>query len=351
MEDGPARTLDKASNVERHQIRRQETAEESRKTGGQTPVVFSLRASRWLLPFALGLATFGFPLLARAQRSGTNLLASASDLSLTPPPVNPPSPALPPAPPPAPAPVSPSSSPALPPTPPPAPIHAPTPVPVEQPAAAPVQAEPFPEEQPAITMRLAEVPPAKIIPEEYLMDSGSFGLRLGYQLDSLEAAEGSGPLAEMRPFNGHALAIALTAHFGRSGYFTRLDVPAAIGQHTCHAGIGFYPVGLAYLFPDARVMPYLGAGALGGMLYTRVDSSNQSGSAERRRFGIYGQVRTMLGIKVFPIPHIALSFEIGYSPYLIGYLPQDSTTAPKKTYPHEAGVGITWDTNIGVEWH
>ncbi|HEX7508990.1 MAG TPA: hypothetical protein VF550_19610, partial [Polyangia bacterium] len=205
--------------------------------------------------------------------------------------------------------------------------------------------------QPAITMRLAEMPPAKIIPEEYLMDSGSFGLRLGYQLDSLEAAEGFGPLAEMLPLNSHALTVALTAHFGRSGYFTRLDVPVAIGQHTCRAGIGFYPIGLAYLFPDARVMPYLGAGALGGMLYTRVDSSNQSGSAERRRFGIYGQVRTMLGIKVFPIPKLALSFEIGYSPYLIGYLPQDSTTAPKKTYPHEAGVGMTWDTNIGVEWH
>lgn len=350
MRRGPACTLDKASNVDRHQITRQETAEKSRKTGGQTPVVFSRKASRWILPFALGLATFGFPLLARAQRSGTNPLASAPDLSLTPPPVGPSSPALPPAPPPAPPPVSPSS-PALPPPPPPAPVHAPTPAPIEQPAAAPVQAEPFPEEQPAITMRLAEMPLAKIIPEEYLMDWGSFGLRLGYQLDSLKAAEGYPPLAEMRPFSGHALTVALTAHFGRSGYFTRLDVPAAIGQHTYRAGIGFYPIGLAYLFPDAGVMPYLGAGALGGMLYTRIDYSNQSGSVERRRFGVYSQVRTMLGIKVFPIRQLALSFEIGYSPYLVGYLPQDSTTAPKKTYPGEAGVGMTWDTNIGVEWH
>ena len=196
-------------------------------------------------------------------------------------------------------------------------------------------------------MRLAEMPAAKITPEEYLMDLGSFGLRIGYQLDSLKAAEGFQPLTEMRPFNGHALTVALTAHFGRAGYFTRLDVPAAFGQRTCRAGIGFYPIGLAYLFPDARVMPYLGAGALGGMLYTRIDS----GSTDRQRFGIYGQVRTMLGIKVFPIRQLALSFEIGYSPYFIGYLPQSSTTAPKKTYPEEAAVGMTWDTNIGVEWH
>jgi hypothetical protein len=200
-------------------------------------------------------------------------------------------------------------------------------------------------------MRLAEVPREKISPEEYLMDWGSFGLRLGYQLDSIEAAEGFGPLADMRQFDSHALTLALTAHFGRSGYFTRLDLPVAIGQHTCLAGMGFYPIGLAYLFPDARVMPYLGAGALGGMLYTRIDSSSQSGSAERRRFGVYGQVRTMLGIKVFPIPQVALSFEIGYSPYLVGYLPKDSTTTPKKTYPAETAVGMTWDTNIGVEWH
>ena len=201
-------------------------------------------------------------------------------------------------------------------------------------------------------MRLAEVPPAQIIPEEYLMDLGSFGLRLGYQLDSLKAAEGFRPLADMRLFNDHALTIALTAHFGRSGYFTRLDVPAVIGPHTNRAGIGFYPIGLAYLFPNARVMPYLGAGALSGMLYTRFNSSSQSGSTQRQRLGIYGQVRTMLGIKVFPVRHFALSFEIGYSPYLIGYLPQDSTTStPKKIYPDEAGVGMTWDTNIGVEWH
>jgi hypothetical protein len=216
---------------------------------------------------------------------------------------------------------------------------------------APVQAEPFPEEQPAITMRLAELPPAQIIPEEYLMDFGSFGLRVGYQLDSLKDAEGSRPLAEMRLFNSHALTLALTAHYGRSGYFTRLDAPVAIGQHTCRAGIGFYPIGLAYLFPDARVMPYLGAGVLGGMLYTLIESSSQSGSTQHRRFGFYGQVRTMLGIKVFPVRRLALSFEIGYSPYLVGRLPQASTASPKKTYPDETAVGMTWDTNIGVEWH
>jgi len=200
-------------------------------------------------------------------------------------------------------------------------------------------------------MRLAEVPPARTNPEEDLMDLGSVGLRFGYQLDSLQTAAGFQPMAEMSPFSGHALTVAFTAHFGRAGYFTRLDVPAAIGQHTCRAGIGFYPIGLAYLFPDARVMPYVGAGVLGGMLYALIDSSSQSGSSHRERFGIYGQVRTMLGIKVFPIRHLALSFEIGYSPYLVGYLPQDSSAAPKTIYPDEAAVGMTWDTNIGVEWH
>jgi hypothetical protein len=200
-------------------------------------------------------------------------------------------------------------------------------------------------------MRLAEMPPAQINPEEHLMDFGSFGLRIGYQLDSLKAAEGSRPLAEMRPFNDHTLTIALTAHFGRSGYFTRLDVPTAIGLHTCRAGIGFYPIGLAYLFPDTRVMPYLGAGVLGGMLYTLVESSSQSGSTQHRRFGSYAQVRTMLGFKVFPIRTLALSFEIGYSPYLIGHLQQDSTSNAKNTYLDETAVGTTWDTNIGVEWH
>jgi hypothetical protein len=219
------------------------------------------------------------------------------------------------------------------------------------PIAAPVQAQPFPEEQPAITMRLAEIPVAPISPEEQMMDFASFGLRLGCQFASLEAAEGSVPLDSMKLFNDKSFAVALTAHFGRSGYFTRLDVPAAIGQHTSRVGVGFYPVGVAYLFPNARVMPYGGAGILGGMLYALMDTSTATTNATHQRFGIYGQVRTVLGIKTLPLNHFALSFEIGYSPYIIGYLPRDASVAPKKNYPAETGMGMIWDSNIGVEWH
>jgi hypothetical protein len=220
------------------------------------------------------------------------------------------------------------------------------------PAATPVPAESFPEEQPAITMRLAEIPVAPISPEEQLMDFASFGLRVGCQFDSYKATEGSAPLDSMKLFNDESFAVALTAHFGRAGYFTRLDVPAAIGTHTSRVGFGFYPVGVAYLFSDARVMPYVGAGILGGMLYALMDTSTATATTNttHQRFGIYGQVRTVLGIKTFPVNHFALSFEIGYSPYIIGYLPRDSSVSPKKNFPAETGAGMIWDSNIGVEW-
>jgi hypothetical protein len=144
--------------------------------------------------------------------------------------------------------------------------------------------------------------------------------------------------------DSNALTITPTLHLGGSGFFFKLDAPLSFAPQFTSFGLGVYPINFGVFVESASLFPYLSLGGAANL----VDSRNTGDpSTSNKLIGAIVQARGAVGLKFFPTQGLALSGEIGYSPWAAGILLV--TPANSSTEVH-GGVGSVFDFSFGVEW-
>jgi hypothetical protein len=144
--------------------------------------------------------------------------------------------------------------------------------------------------------------------------------------------------------DSNAWTVTPTLHLGGSGFFFKLDVPLSFAPQFTSFGLGLYPINFGVFVESASLFPYLSLGTAATLVESR-DTGDLSTS--NKLMGAMVQARGALGLKYFPAQGLALSGEIGYSPWAAGILLV--TPANSSTQVH-GGVGSVFDFSLGVEW-
>jgi len=213
-------------------------------------------------------------------------------------------------------------------------------------APAPSSTTPTPEAELAATAPATTPPPH--------MGWFGAGVRFGMQdvhlmppgslVSSVNAASGQAFASGDFAVDSNAWTITPTLHLGGSGYFFKMDVPLSFAPQFTTLGLGLYPINFGVFIPSASLFPYLSLGGAANL----VDSRNTGDpSTSNRLIGAIVQARGALGLKYFPAQGLALSGEIGYSPWAAGILLVNP--AGSSTQVH-GGVGSVFDFSFGIEW-
>jgi len=139
-----------------------------------------------------------------------------------------------------------------------------------------------------------------------------------------------------------------TIHLGGSGYFFKLDLPISFGSSFSMVGLGLYPVNIGIYFDHLAMFPYVSFGVVGNVVTSH--ETPDPGTSNKLIGGIV-QARAAAGLKFFPLHGLALSGELGFSPWTAGAvaLPPDSSSGSDATR-FEGGFGSVLDFSFGVEW-
>jgi hypothetical protein len=202
----------------------------------------------------------------------------------------------------------------------------------------------------------AEVAVVAPLPPAAPSEMGWFGLGLrvgmqqvhlmppGYFVNGLNAASGQQFAQGDFAVDSNAWTVTPTLHLGGSGFFFKLDVPLSFAPQFTTFGLGLYPINFGVFVESASLFPYLSLGGAANV----VDSRNTGDPATSNKLiGAIVQARGALGLKYFPRQGLALSAEVGYSPWAAGILlitPADSSTQV------HGGTGSVFDFSFGAEW-
>jgi hypothetical protein len=180
------------------------------------------------------------------------------------------------------------------------------------------------------------------------------GIRVGMQnvhlmppgalVSGLNAASGQAFAAGDFAIDSNAWTVTPTLHLGGSGFFFKLDLPLSFAPQLTTFGLGLYPINFGVFIPSASLFPYLSLGGAANLVDSR-DTGDPSTS--NKLVGAFVQARGALGLKYFPAQGLALSGEIGYSPWAAGILLV--TPANSSTQVH-GGTGSVFDFSLGLEW-
>ena len=205
---------------------------------------------------------------------------------------------------------------------------------------------PAPEAEIAATVPVAPPPPR--------MGWRGAGVRVGMQdvhlmppasfVSGLNAASGQAFAAGDFAVDSNAWTVTPTLHLGGSGYFFKLDVPLSFAPQFTTFGLGLYPINFGIFVQSASLFPYLSLGGAANLVESR-DTGDPTTS--NKLMGAIVQARGALGLKYFPAQGLAISGEIGYSPWAAGVLLV--TPANSSTQVH-GGTGSVFDFSFGVEW-
>ena len=139
-----------------------------------------------------------------------------------------------------------------------------------------------------------------------------------------------------------------TIHLGGSGYFFKLDLPISFGSSFSMVGLGLYPINIGMYFDHLAMFPYVSFGAVANVVTSH--QTADPGTSNKLIGGIV-QARAAAGLKFFPLHGLALSGELGFSPWTAGAvaLPPESSSGSDATR-FEGGFGSVLDFSFGVEW-
>jgi hypothetical protein len=198
----------------------------------------------------------------------------------------------------------------------------------------------------------ATAPPAAPSPPR--MGWFGAGVRLGMQdvhlmppaalVSGVNTASGQAFQSGDFAVDSNAWTITPTLHLGGSGYFFKADVPLSFAPQFTTFGLGLYPINVGVFIESASLFPYLSLGGAANLVDSR-DTGDPSTS--NKLIGAIIQARGALGLKYFPAKGLALSGEIGYSPWAAGILLV--TPANSSTQVH-GGTGSIFDFSFGIEW-
>ncbi|MES1209075.1 MAG: hypothetical protein ABUS79_24320 [Pseudomonadota bacterium] len=137
-----------------------------------------------------------------------------------------------------------------------------------------------------------------------------------------------------------------TLHLGGGGFFFKMDLPITFAPLFRAYGIGLYPINFGLYLPRAALFPYGSFGVASSIVQSR---STVDPFTSNKIIGAVAQVRVAAGLKYFPMHALALSGEVGYSPWAAGVmlLPPGAGSNTTRT---QGGFGSVWDFSLGVEW-
>ena len=182
------------------------------------------------------------------------------------------------------------------------------------------------------------------------------GVRLGYTqvhltppaslVGSFNSVTGSNTTTAEHTVNSTAMTVTPTLHLGGSGFFFKLDLPLTFASQYTTYGIGLYPINFGVYLRRAAMFPYGSLGIASSIAQSR---STPDPSTSNKIIGAVAQVRAAGGLKYFPMKSLAVSFELGYSPWAAGVIllpPAPGSNATRT----QGGFGSVWDLSLGVEW-
>jgi hypothetical protein len=166
--------------------------------------------------------------------------------------------------------------------------------------------------------------------------------------NDLEQLTGGTGDAEQFALRSNVTTVTPTLHLGGSGYFFKLDLPISFGSSFSMVGLGIYPINFGIYLDHLAMFPYLSFGAVANEVTSH--QTPDPGTSNKLIGGII-QARLAAGVKFFPLHGLALSGELGYSPWTAGAvaLPPDSSSGSDATR-FEGGFGSVLDFSFGVEW-
>ncbi len=182
------------------------------------------------------------------------------------------------------------------------------------------------------------------------------GLRLGYTqlhleppaslVGSYNSVTGSSSTTAEHTVNSSATTVTPTLHLGGSGFFFKMDLPFTFASDYTMYGIGLYPINFGIYLPGLAMFPY---GSLGIASSLAQSHSTPDPATSNKIIGAVAQVRAAGGLKYFPMQSLAVSFELGYSPWAAGVilLPPSGGSSSTRT---QGGFGSVWDFSLGLEW-
>src|SRR5450432_897173 len=198
----------------------------------------------------------------------------------------------------------------------------------------------------------ATAPPAATPPPR--MGWFGAGIRLGMQdvhlmppaalVNGVNTASGQAFQSGNFAVDSSAWTVTPTLHLRGSGYFFKMDVPLSFAPQFTTFGLGLYPINFGVFIESASLFPYLSLGGAANLVDSR-DTGDPSTS--NKLIGAIVQARGARGLKYFPARGLALSGELGYSPWAAGILLV--TPANSSTQVH-GGIGSVFDFSLGIEW-
>ncbi len=137
-----------------------------------------------------------------------------------------------------------------------------------------------------------------------------------------------------------------TLHLGGGGFFFKMDLPITFASQFRAYGIGLYPINFGLYVPRVALFPYGSFGFATSIVQSR---STLDPLTSNKIIGAVAQARLAVGLKYFPVRSLALSGEVGYSPWAAGVmlLPPGAGSDTTRT---QGGFGSVWDFSLGVEW-
>jgi hypothetical protein len=182
------------------------------------------------------------------------------------------------------------------------------------------------------------------------------GVRLGYTqlhltppsslVSSYNSTTGSTSSTAEHTVDSSGRTLTPTLHLGGGGFFFKLDVPITFASQFIAYGLGLYPINFGMYLPHAALFPYGSFGFATSIVQSR-DTADPLTS--NKIIGAVAQVRAAVGLKYFPVHALALSGEVGYSPWAAGVmlLPPGAGSNTTRT---QGGFGSVWDFSLGIEW-
>jgi hypothetical protein len=180
------------------------------------------------------------------------------------------------------------------------------------------------------------------------------GVRFGMQevhltppasfVSTVNSASGQAFAAGDFAIDSNAWTVTPTLHLGGSGFFFKLDVPLSFASQFTSFGLGLYPINFGVFVESVSLFPYVSLGTAANLVESR-DTGDPATS--NKLMGAMVQARGALGLKYFPAQGLAVSAEIGYSPWAAGILLV--TPANSSTQVH-GGFGSVFDFSLGLEW-
>ena len=167
-------------------------------------------------------------------------------------------------------------------------------------------------------------------------------------VNSIEQVTGGTAGVDQFALRSNVTTLTPTIHLGGSGYFFKLDLPISFGSSFSMVGLGLYPINIGIYFDHLAMFPYLSLGTVANVVTSH--ETNDPGTSNKLIGGII-QARLAAGLKFFPLHGLALSGEIGYSPWTAGAvaLPPEASSGSDATR-FEGGFGSVLDFSFGVEW-